>query len=58
VAATELDGDTLAAARREAEAELAPFGSRLTPEMRRQAIEAAFDRLVRETLGLPTLRYQ
>jgi hypothetical protein len=58
VAADELDGDTRAAARREAEAELAPFGARLSPEMRAEAIEAAFDRLVRETLGLPTIRYQ
>jgi hypothetical protein len=56
--ASELDGDAIAAARREAEAELAPFAARLSPEMRAQAIEAAFERLVRETLGLPTLRYQ
>jgi hypothetical protein len=57
-AAAELDRDAIAAARREAEAELAPFGSRLSPEMRSQAVEAAFERLVRESLGLPTLRYQ
>ena len=39
--------------RREAEAELAPFGARLAPEVRAQAVEAAFERLVRDTLGLP-----
>ena len=48
----------MAEARREAEAELAPFGARLTPEMRAQAIEAAFERHVRDTLGLPIVRYQ
>jgi hypothetical protein len=39
----------------EAEAELAQFGDRLTPEARRRAVEAAYDRLVRESLGLPRL---
>ncbi len=57
-AAAELDPDALATARREAEAELAPFGSRLTAEMRAQAVEAAFERLVRDSLGLPQIRYQ
>jgi hypothetical protein len=41
----------------EAEAELAPFGSRLHPEARAKALEAAYQRLVREAYGLPTLRY-
>lgn len=57
-AAAELDSDTLAAARREAEAELAPFGSRLSADMRAQAVDAAFERLIRESLGLPQIRYQ
>lgn len=57
-AAAELDPDAIAAARREAEAELAPFGSRLTPDVRAQAVEAAFERLVRDLLGLPQIRYQ
>ena len=57
-AAAELDPQSVAAARREAEAELAPFGSRLTPEVRAQAVEAAFERLVRDSLGLPQIRYQ
>jgi hypothetical protein len=57
-AASELDPEALATARREAEAELAPFGSRLSVEMRARAVEAAFERLVRDSLGLPQIRYQ
>lgn len=57
-ASAELDAPALATARREAEAELAPFGSRLSSEMRAQAVEAAFERLVRDSLGLPQIRYQ
>ncbi len=57
-AAAELDEAAVATARREAESELAPFGSRLAPEVRAQAVEAAFERLVRDSLGLPTVRYQ
>ena len=44
--------------RREADAELAPFGSRLPPEARARAVAAAFDRLVRETLGIPVIAYE
>jgi hypothetical protein len=58
MATAELDDAAVTAARREAEAELAPFGSRLSPEMRAQAVEAAFERHVRDTLGLPMVRYQ
>ncbi len=57
-AAAELDPQSVAAAKREAEAELTPFGARLTPEVRAQAVEAAFERLVRDSLGLPQIRYQ
>jgi hypothetical protein len=57
-AAAELDPDARATARREADAELAPFGSRLAPDARAQAVEAAFERLVRDSLGLPQIRYQ
>ena len=57
-AAAELDPDTRATARREADAELAPFASRLAPGVRAQAVEAAFGRLVRDSLGLPQIRYQ
>jgi hypothetical protein len=45
------------ALRAEAEAELAQFGDRLTPDARRRAVEAGYDRLVRESLGLPQLTY-
>jgi len=57
-AAAELDPQSVTTARREAEAELAPFGARLAPEVRAQAVEAAFERLVRDSLGLPQVRYQ
>jgi hypothetical protein len=57
-AAAELDSEAVATVRREAEAELASFGSRLAPEVRAQAVDAAFERLVRDSLGLPQIRYQ
>jgi hypothetical protein len=57
-AASELDPEAVAMARREAETELAPFGARMAPEVRAQAVEAAFERLVRDSLGLPQIRYQ
>ena len=57
-AAAELDPGARETARREADAELAPFGSRLAPDVRAQAVEAAFERLVRDSLGLPQIRYQ
>jgi hypothetical protein len=44
--------------RKEADAELAPFGSRLSPDARARALEAAFARLAREAVGVPTLRYE
>ena len=42
---------------REAELELAPFGARMTAEVREKALDAAFRRLVREALGVPSLTY-
>jgi hypothetical protein len=42
---------------REAELELAPFGARMTPEVHDKALGAAFRRLVRDALGIPTLTY-
>jgi hypothetical protein len=53
-----IDDGTAASLRREAEAELAPFGSRLAPEARTRAAAAAFERLVRETLGVPVITYE
>jgi hypothetical protein len=54
---TAIDDRTASELRREAEAELAPFGSRLAPEARARAAAAAFERLVRETLGVPVIAY-
>lgn len=50
-----VDPARAAALKREADAELAPFGSRMAPEERARASGAAFQRLVRESLGLPVL---
>jgi hypothetical protein len=68
LAALDLDLQTAAAAaievaqvealKREAAAELAPFGSRMGPEAREHAAAAALRRLVREALGLPSLVYE
>jgi hypothetical protein len=58
VAVDEIDSDRAQVLKREAEAELAPFGSRMAPEVRDRAIGAARDRLVREALGVPVLRYE
>jgi hypothetical protein len=53
-----IDDGTASALRQEAENELAPFGSRLAPEARAHAAAAAFERLVRETLGIPVIAYE
>lgn len=62
-----LDRDLLQSARAElderrqadlssaAAADIAPFAARMSPEARTQAIAAAFERLVRDAVGLPTL---
>jgi hypothetical protein len=52
-----IDEGTAATLRREAEAELSAFGPRMTADARAHSIAAAFERLVRETLGLPVVRY-
>jgi hypothetical protein len=51
----EIDPSRSAALRVEAEAEIAPFAGRMTTDARAQAIEAAFDRLLRDAVGLPVL---
>ena len=56
--AAAIDDSTASALRQEAENELAPFGSRLAPEARARAAAAAFERLVRETLGIPVIAYE
>ena len=53
----ELDEETALRLRREADAELAPFGARMTPDARERAVAAAFDRLVRESFALPTITF-
>lgn len=55
--AAELDDDAAAVLRHEAERELAAFGNRLAPEARSRAAQAAYERLAREALALPSLRY-
>ena len=42
----------------EAGEELSAFSSRMPPEARAKASEAAFARLVRESAGLPTITYE
>jgi hypothetical protein len=57
-ATREVDAPAAAALRREADAELAPFGSRMAPDARAQAATAAFERLLRESLGIPIVRHE
>ena len=45
------------ALRREVDAELAPFASRMTDEAKARASALAFERLLRESSGLPVLTY-
>jgi hypothetical protein len=56
-AVVEVDGRVAALARQEAEDEIAPFASRMAPEVRANALQAAYERLIRESLGLPIVRY-
>lgn len=65
-----LDGELLEAARgelddarrtalaAEAESEIAPFAGRMAAAARTKASEAAFNRLLRDALGLPVLSYE
>lgn len=52
-----LDADTVAALRREAEAELAGFRAGMTADAFARAHEAAIDRLVRERVKLPVVSF-
>jgi hypothetical protein len=56
-AMADLEAPMAEALRREAEAELAAFGTRMASEARFRAIDAAHQRLVRESLGLPIVRF-
>ena len=57
-AVDEADDSLAATLRLEAEAELAPFISRMPQEALDRARGAAFHRLLRDTLGLPVLTYE
>lgn len=53
----EIDEDRRAALAAEARTEIAPFAARMTDEARAKAIDAAFDRLLRDLVGLPVLSH-
>ena len=55
---TGTDRSVVAALTREAEAELAPFASRMPPPTFERARTAAFERLLRDACGLPVLAYE
>lgn len=57
-ARAQVDAARRAALRAEAEAEIAPFAARMAPDARARALDAAFDRLVREAAGLPVLSHE
>ena len=57
VGRTELSSSDTEAVQTDAESELAPFRSRMEPAAYALALTAAADRLVRERLGLPDLRF-
>jgi hypothetical protein len=57
-ALSDLDPKRAAGLKEEADTELAPFGARMPPDARERAYAAAFHRLVREALGVPTLTYE
>jgi hypothetical protein len=56
-ARTSVDEPSLAAMRREADEELAPFRAAMSAEALARAHEGALDRLVRERFGLPTIAF-
>ena len=55
---TETDASVVATLDREAEAELAPFISRMPQQALDRARSAAFQRLLRDAFGLPVLAYE
>jgi hypothetical protein len=58
MAASDLDPASEDQLRREAEAELAPFVGRMSWDAKVASLDAAFDRLLRDTLKLPAIAYQ
>ncbi len=57
-ARAELDASRRAELRAAAEAEIAPFAARMPADARDRAIDAAFDRLVRDAAGLPVMSHE
>jgi hypothetical protein len=53
----EVDQPRRAALLAEAETEIAPFAARMTAEARAKAVDAAFDRLLRDAIGLPVIAH-
>ena len=53
----EIDDVRRAAIGAEAQTEIAPFAARMTAEARAKAIDAAFDRLLRDAVGLPVISH-
>jgi hypothetical protein len=53
----EVDASRRAALRAEAETEIAPFAARMTDEARSKAIDAAFNRLLLDAIGLPVISH-
>lgn len=56
-ATADLDQQSAARLRQEADEDLAGFASRISADARAEAVRAAYERLVRESLALPTIRY-
>ena len=54
-ARAEIDEPRRAALVAESETEIAPFAARMTAEARARAIDAAFERLLRDAIGLPVV---
>jgi len=54
----EIDDTRRAALMAEAQTEIAPFAARMTAEARTRAVDAAFDRLLRDAIGLPVLSHE
>jgi hypothetical protein len=54
----EIDPPRRAALLAEAESEIAPFAARMTGEARARAIAAAFDRQLRDAVGLPVIYHE
>lgn len=57
-AAAELGEPRAAALRAEAEAEIAPFAIRMSADARSRAVSVAFERLVRDEVGIPVLTFE